>query len=268
MPDYDLPPLGDDTNEDTVMHDSQRTQTNAPYRDDSQRTRANAPYHGDTERMAGRKTKQQKPVRQTQQQVARRQPPPGYKARPARHPEQKGSLYLPWWSIALMLFAVLIISFAIVGAIYLLGNSGIGLPNPTPIIHIITAVPPESQQIVQSAAQAPSTQIISGQNPPSNLQLQGPTLEPIQFTPTPASIRIGSSVTVEGVDAETLNVRESTAINEQNVLFRALEGEVFIVIEGSAQGSGFTWWRIQDPDDPTRVGWAVSNYLSVMPTGE
>lgn len=264
MPDHKLPPLGDNTNEDT--NDSQGTRPNAVYRDDSQRTKPNAAYRGDTERMTDRRTKQQQAVKQKQQQVQnRRQAPQGYRPRPPRHSEQKGSLYLPCWSIALMLFAVLIVSFAIVGAIYLLGASGVGLGNPTPIIRIITAAPPESQQVLQPTVQAPSTQVISGQNPPSNLQLQGPTLEAIQFTPTPASIRIGSRVVVEGVDVETLNVRDSAAINEQNINFRAFEGETFIVVEGSAQGSGFTWWRIQDPDDPTRVGWAVSNYLTVIP---
>lgn len=265
MPDQKLPPLGDDTNEDTIRHDSQRTRPNAAYRDDSQRTRPNAAYRDDTKQTKQRRTKQQRPVQQGQQQAQEhRQAPQGYRPRP-RHQEQKGSLYLPWWSIALMLFAVLIVSFAIVGGIYLLGNSGLGLLNPTPIIRIITALPPESQQNLQPTAQAPSTQVISGQNAPANLQLQGPTLEAIQFTPTPASIRISSRVIVEGVDAQTLNVRDSTAINEQNIVFRALEGEVFIVLEGPSQGSGFTWWRIQDPDDPTRVGWAVSNYLTVIP---
>jgi hypothetical protein len=87
----------------------------------------------------------------------------------------------------------------------------------------------------------------------------------VQFSPTPVSIRIGSRILVEGVDAQTLNVRDSTAINEQNIVFRAGEGEIFNVIDGPAQGAGFTWWRIQDPNNISRVGWAVANYLTVIP---
>jgi hypothetical protein len=253
MPNPELPPFGDETNENEAVNDTERTRENPAYR-------------GDTERMARHRTKQMPQAVQPPQQQASIQPPPqGYRPRPPRRSEKDSGLYLPWWSIVLMLFAVLIISFGIVGGIYLLGASSALLSNPTPIIRIITAIPPDAQQGIQPTAQAPSTQIISGQNPPENLQLQGPTLVPIQFTPTPAAIRIGSRIIVEGVDLQTLNVRDSTAINEQNIVFRAVEGEIFTVVEGPSQASGFTWWRIQDPDNPTRVGWAVSNYLKVIP---
>jgi hypothetical protein len=37
-----------------------------------------------------------------------------------------------------------------------------------------------------------------------------------------------------------------------------------MVIDGPQQGSGLTWWLVQDPDDPdNRTGWAAADYLDV-----
>jgi hypothetical protein len=261
MTNPNLPPIEGDDNEETVQHDAMQTQPHAPLRVD--KTEANAVHKTEIIR---------KPAPPPGQHVVpvagqrRQAPPPGYKPRPPRQKKsvEDSALYLPWWSIALMLVGVIVVAFAVVGGVILLGNSGIFLAEPTPIILIVTANP-NAPVFNQPTAQPSSVQIISGGTSTGNLALEGPTLAPIILTPTPAAINIGSRVVVEGVDADTLNVRSSASLNQSSILFRAQEGDIFNVIEGPAQADGFTWWRIQDPDDVNRTGWAVGNFLTVLP---
>ncbi len=190
-----------------------------------------------------------------------------YPARPRperRRSARDSSLYLPWWSIALMLIGVVIVSLGLVGLVMLLGNSAGLLTEPTPIIRIITAEPTRLAGNLPPTAEAPATQIIADGNAGTSLVLAGPTLAAVEFTPTPVPITLGSTVIVEGVDAQTLNVRDVASITASTIIFRALEGERFTIIEGPVQGDGFTWWRIRDANDATRQGWAVSNYLRVI----
>ena len=200
------------------------------------------------------------------------QPRTGYRPRPAQQPGQNNpqdsALYLPWWSLVLMLVGVLVIAFGLVGGVYLLGTQGNttarNAPQPTAIIRIITAPPDTNSGIPAApAANLPATEIIAGGNAPGSLALSGPTLEAVQFTPTPAAIRIDSLIRVDGVDLQKLNVRDVPTISGSSVVFRADEGERFRVINGPRQADGFTWWQIQDTNSLTRSGWAVANYLSV-----
>lgn len=269
MADNRLPPLKDDETDETLRNDVDITRPNVPSR------------HEDTEQNAKHKTEllqKSEPTRQNRsaprdgqhvQPIKGTNPPPAYSPRSRRQQRRKNpkdsALYLPWWSIALMILGVIIVSFGFVGGVIFLGGSGGFLAEPSPIILIVTA----EQSILdnagsQSILQAPSTEIISGQNAPTNLELTGPTLAAIQLSPTPAPIRVGSVVAVEGVDLDTLNVRSSASLTESSILFRAQEGEIFNIVAGPEQSSGFTWWRVQDPNDVNRAGWAVSNFLNVQ----
>jgi hypothetical protein len=89
-------------------------------------------------------------------------------------------------------------------------------------------------------------------------------LEAVQFTPTPIPIAVGIQIAVEGVDENMLNVRQAPGISNA-IVFRAEEESIFTITEGPMQADGFTWWRLQDPADATRTGWAVANYLRVLP---
>jgi hypothetical protein len=261
MTNPNLPPLQGDENEDTLANESQQTRPHAPLNVD--KTEANAVHKTEMIRKAAPPPTGQHVIPVAGQQ--HKMPPPGYKPRPPRRKSVEDSaLYLPWWSIALMLVGVIIVAFAVVGGVILLGSSGIFVAEPTPIIVIVTANP-NAPVFNQPSPQPSSVQIISGGNNTGNLALEGPTLAPIVLTPTPAAINVGSRVVVEGVDADTLNVRSSASLNESTILFRAEEGEFFNVIEGPAQSDGFTWWRIQDPNDVNRAGWAVGNFLTVVP---
>jgi hypothetical protein len=67
------------------------------------------------------------------------------------------------------------------------------------------------------------------------------------------------------VGDQQLNVRELPGVIDVDVVFRAPENTLFTIIAGPSQGDGLTWWQLQDPDNPQRVGWAASNYLEVVP---
>lgn len=191
-------------------------------------------------------------------------PPQRYRARPpkTRTRQQESGLYLPWWSLVVMLLGVMVIALGIIGIILLLGNRDT-LAEPTPIIRVITSAPTlPPVAIVENTAPPPATEIISGGAEVGALALEGPTLAPVIFTPTPVSVQVGGSVRVEGVDEQMLNVRSTPTLSGSSVLFRADEGSIFTVLEGPTQSDGFTWWRIQDPNDPNRDGWAVSNFLT------
>lgn len=269
MADNNLPPLHEDATEETILN-----------RADSTRPHARAPQE-DTEQNIKHRTEMLKksqtpppsqhvtPVGQQQSQPRRQSPPQGYSPRRSRNNQrvspENSALYLPWWSIVLMLIGVIIVSFGIVGGIFLFGGSNNILAEPSPIILVVTADQSSiNNASAQTIQQAPSTEIISGQNAPSSLDLSGPTLAPVQISPTPASIRIGSVVFVDGVDLNTLNVRNIASLTDSSILFRAEEGSIFNIIDGPQQSDGFTWWQIQDPSDVNRIGWAVSNFLTVQ----
>ena len=262
--------------------------TQLPYDDDAtdkpDQRKTRTPFNEDTEATRKRQTRSLDKAPGTGHVHARtpdeatatsgQQAPIGYSKRPPRRGrarqrrDQRGALYLPWWSIAVMLVAVFVVSGGLVGIVYLLGNTGTIGAEPTPIIRIVTAAPtrfvPPEQAVQQPTSVAPATVVIAGGEVPDQLALAGPTLEPIVFTPTPAAVRVGGQILVEGVDEQMLNVRDRPTIRDSSVLFRADEGARFDVVAGPEQADGFTWWRIQDPTNSGRSGWAVSNYLQAQ----
>lgn len=176
------------------------------------------------------------------------------------------SLYLPWWSLALMLVGVLVLSFLIVVAIALLGGAA-NPANRDPIIVIVTAPPtPIGQPASSGGATNGGSQVLMGQNPPASLDLQGPTLPAVQFTATPVTIEIGKLVIVAGVDGDELNVRDNPGVIGTSIVRRVAEGTVLTIVDGPRQADGFTWWQIQSADQ-TIKGWAVSNFLQVASNG-
>jgi len=260
MTDKNLPPLDDEKlSEETAPTDPQRTRGNLPPAEDTGKLQRTAPIR--TRPPAPTGTGQHvKPIPGQQPRRA----PQRYGPRPPRQSTRNSGLYLPWWSLALMLVGVLVVSFGLVGVVYLLGNPTGTVDEATPIIRIITAEPGAAAQQLPTA-QSPATQVVSGGAAPSSLSLEGPTLEAVQFTPTPVPITVGSQVAVEGVDENMLNVRDVPGVTASTIVFRAEEESIFTIVEGPSQADGFTWWRLQDPSDATRTGWAVANYLRVLP---
>ncbi len=199
-----------------------------------------------------------------------RRPPTTTGQRPVpRAPQpQDNALYLPWWSLVLMLLMVMAVVFGVVAVVLALGSSQ-PPSDVTPIIRIITAQPTLSSGASAPNANdsVPSSIQLSGANPPSQLALEGPTLPPVLFTPTPLPITLGSTITVRGVSEQQLNVRDSAGVQGTTVLFRSPEGTNFTVVDGPSQADGFTWWKIQNVANPSQSGWAVANYLQVVVGG-
>lgn len=189
-----------------------------------------------------------------------------YPQRPVTPVSKKDSgLYLPWWSLALMLIGVLGVSFIVVLIIISLGATNIPV-SKEPRIIIVTAPPTQPGNTSQSSntPAAPGTELIAGQNAPAAVALDGPTLPAVIFTATPQTLAVGISVIVAGVDGDELNIRDTAGVLGTNVLFRFPEGTLLTVVDGPTQADGFTWWRIQNASIPSQVGWAVSNYLQVV----
>lgn len=222
-------------------------------------------------------------------------PPPGQRpstSRPSgrrqprrqRAPRSDSGLYLPLWSIALMLLVVAGVAGGVVLLVIGLGNSGrdtvnaLGTPipptQPPPVLIVSSPVPTERPA---SFPASPATPTLPPQfdpaantgllRAPEDFRLAGPTLPTPVITPTP--ITIGPGVTVEVIDVgeQQLNVRNQAGVFGTEIRFRAGEGERFRVVDGPLQVDNLTWWQIQDFNDPNRTGWAASQYLLAVPEG-
>ncbi|MGA2505173.1 MAG: hypothetical protein ABSG01_13875 [Anaerolineales bacterium] len=107
--------------------------------------------------------------------------------------------------------------------------------------------------------------------PTSTPHAQPPTVTPFPPTPTtsptpaPGQFAVGVYVLVTNTGGEGLNIHADPSINSK-VLFSGNDAEVFLIAEGPVDAEGFTWWRLTASYDVTRTGWAVQNYLSVIPS--
>jgi hypothetical protein len=176
-----------------------------------------------------------------------------------RKPNRRDSgLYLPIWSLALMLLVVFGIAGGVILLVIFLGGPS-NVPGGEPRIIIITTSPSETPDVPQLVAASPTAlaQVTTNvQQPAATIALSGPTLVPTQ-TPsrTPVTIAIGATVTVVG--AGGVNVRNAPGL-ESGVSFTANRNEQYLVIEGPKEVGGLTWWRIRDLQT-TRAGWAAQS---------
>jgi uncharacterized protein YgiM (DUF1202 family) len=174
------------------------------------------------------------------------------------------ALYLPLWSVMLMLGVVFVGAFGLMALVYSLGGSAGSTSSPRIVIY--TAIPSDTP-LPGEATDAPPV-VIATVNPNATLSgpapvfaLEGPTLQPVILSPTPIVINIGSTVVV---NADSLNVRAGPG-TDQNLLFAAPLGTIFRVVDGPRSATGLTWWQVQNPDDPSQIGWAASEFLDAQP---
>jgi len=137
------------------------------------------------------------------------------------------------WALGLIV-ALLVLAVGGLWILYALrGQAAVSGPTPTPIILTPTAAP--------TATPAPTA-----------------TDEPIP-TVSP-EIAIGRYVRVAGTGGYGLSLREGPGENYARMDV-ALEGEVFIVVNGPTVVASSEWWELRDPDNEERVWWAVGNFL-------
>jgi hypothetical protein len=199
------------------------------------------------------------PVQQpAPQRRARRAAPP-----PSTPPSQSG-LYVPWWSLVVMVMIVGGIAF---GMVFLFAQwSEPQTPgDQPPRIQIITSQPTLSQDFgggadgEQGSSDFWPTTIPQAQ-PTATVPL--PTPVPSPSLP-PGNFTIGARVMVVGVGTSGLNVRSAPGLTG-NQLFLAYDDETYALVDGPQTADGLEWWKIEDPNDPARVGWAARNYLTVQ----
>lgn len=196
--------------------------------------------------------------------------PPAMRPRGAarRSPEQSG-LYFPWWSLLILVGVVAVVTLGIV-----LTFSALVEPqtpgDQAPRVQVITAQPTLSQDFL--GAPAPD----SSANPalwPTPIRPAVPTATLALPTPIPSptlppgDLVIGVLVKVVGVGTSGLNIRSSPGYSG-TPRFLAAEDEVFAIVDGPQTIDGLEWWRVEDPDDPQRFGWAARNYLMVIAPSE
>jgi len=218
------------------------------------------------------------PPRQTGQhprvspnQPPRTLPPPPPKKRGRARNRRDSGLYLPMWSLVLMLVVVIIIAGGIILVVIGLGGRNTAIPPAPPPVMVVNTLVPTNTPASQPLTPAPPTipaifePVVGVGQPNITFSLAGPTLIPVEISPTPMPLGIGATVIVVGVGQTQLNVRDSSGVIGTNILFRATEGDRFVIIGGPELVDNLTWWRIQNPNDPTQAGWAAGQYLQVTP---
>ncbi|MFH1909139.1 MAG: hypothetical protein ABIL11_17450 [Chloroflexota bacterium] len=107
--------------------------------------------------------------------------------------------------------------------------------------------------------------------PTSTPRYVAPTLTPLppapaaSPTPLPGAFALGVYVQISGTEGQGLRLRALPGLNSQP-LFLGYDSEAFLVTDGPQQADGHTWWYLTAPYDQTRSGWAVQDYLSVIPS--
>lgn len=94
-----------------------------------------------------------------------------------------------------------------------------------------------------------------------------PATEEAPLPPEPGNIAVNAYVQITGTGGDGLRFRTDPGLEGQ-VIFLAIEAEVFQVTDGPREADGYTWWYLVGPFDAARKGWAVANYLQPIPKPE
>lgn len=175
--------------------------------------------------------------------------------------------YLPWWSLVIMVVIVGAVAFGLMMVV-----SGLSEPyvpgDQAPVVRVLTAQPTLSQDFAPGGVSGGADQPAYGTYPTAIPQAQ-PSATADLPTPIPSptlpagEFTIGTIVRVVGVDTSGLNVRSSPGL-VSTARFLAYDDDVFVLVDGPQTTDGLEWWRIEDPDDTNRFGWAVRNYLTIV----
>ena len=84
-------------------------------------------------------------------------------------------------------------------------------------------------------------------------------------TPLPGGFAIGVYVQISGTEGQGLHLRAEPGLDSAPQ-FLGYDSEVYHITGGPTLADGYTWWYLTAPYDQTRSGWAVQDYLSVIPS--
>lgn len=181
-------------------------------------------------------------------------PPPAYpspdpfpqrrRRRRSARERRDSSLYLPWWSLLVLVGVVALAALlALAGANLLGGQFAPG--GETPIVIVITATPTPLPSPTPPPTHPLPTDVPGATAPP-----EGEPLEPF----------VGATVQVL---AEQLNIREGPGLGFEPQ-FLAPQGSRFRVIGGPQEADNYVWWQVQYLDNPDQQGWAAQEFLEVV----
>lgn len=177
-------------------------------------------------------------------------PPPPQRGR-ERLPRDSG-LYLPWWSLLIL---IVFVGAATFGLLVLVGSlSGNLLVEPTPRFIIVTNDPAFQPTAPSGANNAPPTAI------PTilpSLVVTLPTVAPSD-TPIPGGCLLNEEVFVTGTGGVGLNLRDEPG---GDVQFIAKEGERLLVIDGPLYFDGAEWCQVRSVSQSSSFGWASLQFL-------
>jgi hypothetical protein len=158
-------------------------------------------------------------------------------------------LYLPWWSLLILIVFVGGASF---GLLFFVANlSGAVLVSQTPQVIVVTGQL-EPSPIGQNAG------------PPTSIPTTQPTLAPNlptpipTRTPLPGGCLLNQEVIVFGTGGVGLNLRNEPG---GEVAFIAKEGERMLVIDGPVIFNDIEWCQVRSLAQSSSFGWASLEFL-------
>lgn len=188
-------------------------------------------------------------------------PRPEKRKRQNAPPRAANPLYLPLWSVALMLLLSFCATFSIISAVLLLGGNS--PPGGDPRVVIITANPSPTFDAQAAPTATPTSNLLPSNSQPGTVPtfaLEGPTLPPVILSPTPVSIAVGQTVLVT---EDQVRLRATPGLDGELISYLAISTR-FTVIGGPQQASGLTWWQVEDPTQPLVRGWVAADYLQPL----
>lgn len=133
-----------------------------------------------------------------------------------------------------------------------------------PLLVVVSGL---QRDLSQAQAPEPVLTVIARptENPTATASATVTEPAPPPETPTPdpsagLGISVGDLVEVYGTGGDGLRVRAEAGLSAR-VLLLALENEVFLVRGGPTEVEGRVWWFLVSPNDESRGGWAVGEYL-------
>jgi hypothetical protein len=104
----------------------------------------------------------------------------------------------------------------------------------------------------------------SGTGTPTNSAALPTELPAATPTLMPGAVGNGVFVQVSDTGGDGLRLRKEPGLSHE-MQFLGLDGELFLIGDGPVESDGYTWWFVIGSYDETRQGWAVADFLSVVP---
>lgn len=117
--------------------------------------------------------------------------------------------------------------------------------------------PAEANVIVLTAPASPTPTLTPSLEEPTTIPTLTP--EPTQDNASaPESVQVGFYASVSNTDGVGVTIRGGPSTDNVRLLV-AQEGALVFIVDGPAEGSGFTWWQVR-LDDGTD-GWMAADFL-------